>query len=120
MDFTPVVAQTDPLVVGVITALLSGSLVGAVASMRRARSGSQLDVLNAAKVLYDEQRAELTALRRELDACSDDVRRLEGERSALAERLGEVSFRLADAIRHLEERETEIDRLRARIAAGPS
>jgi septal ring factor EnvC (AmiA/AmiB activator) len=108
----PPLAQADPVLVGVVTALLGGGLASAIATAFRARKGAQLDAVQAAKILYDELRAELEDARAELAKAIARCSKLEDQRAALTDHLGDVAFRLTECHRELEEKNAEIADLR--------
>lgn len=108
-------STADPVVVAAITAILSGGGVGAVASYRRARGGAQLDVLSAAKVLYDElhtQNVELKAKNAELAVQRDEAR---AHAVALADEVGRCNERVDELTVRVEARDETIQGLQLRL-----
>lgn len=103
----------DPVIVAAITALLSGGGVSALLGYRRVRSGAQLDVLSAAKVIYEEQRQELIEVRgqsRELRIQRDAA--LEGQRVAI-ERMDACNERIDELEVKVVARQETIEGLQA-------
>lgn len=91
-------AGGDPLLSVAIAAVLGGGLLTGLAALLRGRSGAQLDVASAAKVLIDELRIERDEARAEI--------------ARHRARIDELENALAETRR-------EIDRLRAELAARP-
>lgn len=60
-------AATDPLVTLVVGTILGGGLLSAVVALIRAKPQGQLDVMNAAKVLYDQQEKDIERCGHERD-----------------------------------------------------
>jgi hypothetical protein len=93
------VAATDPLVVALATALLSGGLLSALVAFLRAKPQGQLDVVTAAKDLYDR--------------VEDDNERLRQENKTLQGLLEDQAGLNEQLIRQLRYCNDEIDRLKA-------
>ena len=107
----------DSLLAVLVVTLLSGGGLSALAAWRRARGGSQLDVLSAAKVIYDEQREQVEELRkanRELAVQRDQLAEHNAE---LAVELARCNERIDDLTVRLEAREETIDGLQQRLDA---
>lgn len=103
-----IAASADPLLVAIVSTVLSGGAVGAVASYRRAKGGAQLDMLAAAKVLYDEQHVrldEFQRLNRELEQQRDA---LERENGNMAREVARCNGRVDELVVHLEARDDTI------------
>lgn len=89
----------DPVLIALVTTLLGGGTLSALAAWRRARGGAQLDVLTAAKVIYDE-------LREQNDELRETNRELAEQRDQALER----EATLIGEIAHCNERIAELQR----------
>lgn len=101
--------SADPVLVAAVSALLSGGGISAIVASKRAKSGAQLDVLSAAKVIYDELREQVEELREDLD----DIRArnaglleerdvLLNEKHELEREVGRLTTRICELERRLE------------------
>ena len=92
---------SDPVLVAVASSLLSGGTVSAFLGYRRVKSGAQLDVLSAAKVIYEEQRQELVEVR-------EQARDLRIQRDEALEKVRSLEARLDDCHDRIEELERKV------------
>lgn len=86
----------DPMLIGLVSTILSGSVVLAIVAAFRAPKQNQVDVVQAQHLIYTELRGELDNCQDELRECRQHRDRLEAElvgakRALLAER-DEINF----------------------------
>jgi predicted RNase H-like nuclease (RuvC/YqgF family) len=97
---------TDPLVVGVVTAIIGGGAIGAVATLMRAPKQGKLDLMNAAKILYEEQESQYNQVKAELEQVKKDIEECQIDRARLTRELeaerAEIKF-LRERITYIED-----------------
>lgn len=86
----------DPMLIGLVSTILSGSVVLAIVAAFRAPKQNQVDVVQAQHLIYTELRGELDNCQDELRECREHRDRLEAElvgakRALVAER-DEINF----------------------------
>lgn len=98
MDVASPIAATaaDPMLIGLVTTILSGSVILSIVAAFRAPKQNKVDVVQAQHLIYTELRAELDNCQDELRECREHRDRLEAEligakRALLAER-DEINF----------------------------
>jgi peptidoglycan hydrolase CwlO-like protein len=97
---------TDPLVVGVVTAIIGGGAIGAVATLMIAPKQGKLDLMNAAKILYEEQESQYQEVKTQLEEVKRDVEECQVDRARLTRELeaerAEIKF-LRERITYIED-----------------